>query len=120
MPEEYDPEGEKTHPVIYIADALWHIEIISGSIEYLVEDATLVGISWEREIPSQQSRMRDYTPNEYTGENYEHPTGKTNEHLAFIQNDVFEHVESEYRADPTRRQPCKACIGWPNEDAKHE
>lgn len=120
MPEEYDPEGEKTHPVIYIADALWHIEIISGSIEYLVEDAILVGISWEREIPSQQSRMRDYTPNEYTGENYEHPTGKANEHLAFIQNDVFEHVESEYRADPTRRQPCKACIGWPNEDAKHE
>ena len=103
LPEDYDPEGDKQHPVIYITDALWHIEIISGSIEYLVPDAILVGISWEKGIPPQQSRMRDYMPNEYTGENYEHPTGMAGEHLAFIQNDVFRFVESEYKTDPDRR-----------------
>ena len=103
LPEEYDPNGDKTHPVIYIADALWHIEIISGSIEYLVEDAILVGVSWEKGIPTQQSRMRDYMPNKYTGGDYKHPTGKAHEHLAFLHKDVFKHIESEYKADPARR-----------------
>jgi len=103
LPEDYDPDGDETHPVLYIADALWHIEIISGSIEYLVKDAILVGVSWEKGIPAQQSRMRDYMPNKYTGANYEHPTGKASEHLNFFQNDVFKYVESEYKVDPTRR-----------------
>ena len=103
LPEDYDAEGEKTHPVIYIVDALWHIEIISGSIEYLVPDAILVGISWEKDIPPQQSRMRDYMPTEYTGDDYEHPTGKASEHLEFIKKDVFEFVESEYKVDPNQR-----------------
>ena len=103
LPEEYDPDGDKTHPVIYIADALWHIEIISGSIEYLVKDAILVGVSWEKDVPPQQSRMRDYMPNKYTGADYKHPTGKAHEHLTFLQNHVFKHVESEFRADPSRR-----------------
>lgn len=103
LPEEYDPKGDTTHPVIYIADALWHIEIISGSIEHLIKDAILVGVSWEKGLPTQQSRMRDYMPNKYTGENFEHPTGMANEHLEFFQNDVFTYVESKYKADPARR-----------------
>lgn len=103
LPEDYDANSDKSHPVIYIADALWHIEIISGSIEYLVEDAILVGVSWEKGRPPQQSRMRDYMPNEYTGSNYTHPTGQADEHLAFFRTDVFEHVESNYKADPARR-----------------
>ena len=103
LPETYDTGTDQKHPVIYIADALWHIEIISGSIEYLVEDAILVGISWEKGIPPQRSRMRDYTPDVYTGKNYDHPTGQAREHLAFIKNDVMKTVESEYKADPSRR-----------------
>lgn len=103
LPDDYDPESDQLHPVIYIADARWHIEIISGSIEYLVPNAILVGISWEKGLPAQQSRMRDYMPDKYTGENYEHPTGQAREHLAFIQNDVFKYMESEYRTDTMRR-----------------
>lgn len=103
LPEDYDSEADKTHPVIYIADALWHIEIISGSIEYLVKDAILVGVSWEKDVPPQRSRMRDYMPNKYTGGNYEHPTGQANDHVAFLQKDVFKFVESQYKADPARR-----------------
>lgn len=103
LPEGYEPDGDKKHPVIYIADARWHIEIISGSIEYLVEDAILVGVSWEKGIPAQQSRMRDYMPNEYTGPNWDHATGLANEHLEFFQRDVFGHIEAAYSTDPTRR-----------------
>lgn len=63
----------------------------------------MVGVSWEKGIPAQQSRMRDYTPKKYTGANYENPTGMANEHLAFFLNDVFTYVESEYKIDPTQR-----------------
>lgn len=103
LPETYDPGTDQLHPVVYIADARWHIEIISGSMEHLVQDAILVGISWEKGVPIQQSRMRDYMPDKYTGQNYTHPTGQAREHLAFIQKDVFQYVESEYKIDPTRR-----------------
>ncbi len=103
LPDGYDPEGKKTHPVIYVVDALWHIEIISGSIEYLVNDAILVGISWEKGIPPQQSRMRDYMPTEYPGDNYPHATGQAANHLRFIKEDVFKHVEANYKADPAKR-----------------
>jgi predicted alpha/beta superfamily hydrolase len=103
LPSGYDPEASKKYPVIYIADAMWHIEIISGAIEHLVPDAILVGVSWEQGIPTQQSRMRDYMPNKYTGPNYDKPTGLADEHLRFWTEDVFEYVEAEYRVDPKQR-----------------
>ena len=103
LPKDYDADSAKTHPVIYIADALWHIEVISGSVDHLIKDAILVGVSWEKGIPEQQSRMRDYMPNQYEGENYKHPTGMAHEHLAFWMNDVFKYVETEYKADPMDR-----------------
>jgi predicted alpha/beta superfamily hydrolase len=103
LPENYDTNADEMYPVIYVADARWHIEIISGSIEYLVNDAILVGVSWEKGIPVQQSRMRDYMPDKYTGKDYKHPTGQAQDHLAFFQNDVFRKVESRYRADPSKR-----------------
>lgn len=103
LPEDYDPTAGRSYPVVYIADARWHIEIISGSMEHLVPDAILVGVSWENGIPVQQSRMRDYTPDKYTGSNYKHPTGQAQKHFDFLRNDVFKHVEAEYKADPARR-----------------
>lgn len=103
LPKSYDPTSEKKYPVIYIADALWHIEIISGAIDYVIEDAILVGVSWEQGVPLQQSRMRDYMPNQYSGENYKHPTGEAKEHLTFLVEDVFKHIETHYKADPQQR-----------------
>jgi predicted alpha/beta superfamily hydrolase len=103
LPENYDPKGETQHPVIYIADALWHIEIISGSIGFLIEDAILVGLSWEKGSSAQRSRMRDYMPNKYTGTNWDHPTGLAHQHLEFIRTSVLPYVETSFRADPERR-----------------
>ncbi len=59
--------SDRALPVICIADALWHIEISSGSIEYFIDVAILVGFFWKKRIPVQQSRMRDYTINDYKG-----------------------------------------------------
>ena len=101
VPEDYDATSDKIHPVIYIVDALWNMEVISGSIEYFVKDAILVGISWEKGMRPQRSRMRDYTPVKY--EKYKAQTGQAQDHLRFIQNDVFTFVENHYKTDPKRR-----------------
>ena len=103
LPETYDSKSKKPHPVIYIVDALWNMEVISGSIEYFQKDAILVGISWEKGLKPQRSRMRDYMPTEYTGTDYTHPTGQALQHLTFIQNDVIKYVESHYHTNPDKR-----------------
>ncbi|MGJ8663091.1 MAG: hypothetical protein ACSHWU_05535 [Marinicella sp.] len=71
LPEGYlEAENkDQEYPVIYVTDALFHIEILSGSTEYIMEDAILVGISWQQDISEdlkQQygahvSRFRDYS-----------------------------------------------------------
>ena len=102
VPEDYDARGSVGHPVIYVADAMWHIELISGSLEYLVDDAILVGVSWDTDIPVQQSRMRDYMPTKYLGD-YEHATGEAESHRDFFERDVFAYIEANFRVDPARR-----------------
>ena len=64
LPEGYSENNDVKYPVVYFTDAMWHIEILSGSIEYLVENAILVGISWEKDIKDAEahtSRFRDYS-----------------------------------------------------------
>ncbi len=106
LPEKYSKNNKSTYPVIYIADAVWHIEILSASTEFLIEDAILVGISWQKDIDedlkkergAHVSRYRDYSikkPNK--------PDGQAANHLAFIRNDVIQYIESNYRADPDSR-----------------
>ncbi len=103
LPENYETDGDKVYPVIYIADALWHIEILSGTTSYLLKDVILVGVSWEKGKPEQQSRMRDYMPNAYNGKNYDLPTGLAKQHQTFWANDVFNYIENNYQTDPLNR-----------------
>ena len=46
LPEGYSENNDIQYPVIYYTDAMWHVEIISGATEYILEEAILVGISW--------------------------------------------------------------------------
>ena len=50
LPEGYAENVYVNYPVIYFTDALWHIEILSGSADFLAKDAILVGISWEKNL----------------------------------------------------------------------
>ena len=50
LPESYAEDTKSQHPVIYYTDAMWHVEILSGAAEYIIEDAILVGISWQKDI----------------------------------------------------------------------
>ena len=103
VPEDYDAASTKKHPVIYIVDARWNMEVISGAIEYFVADAILFGISWEMGAKAQQSRLRDYTPVKHPSEDFKSLTGEAERHIAFLKNDVINYVENNYQANPAKR-----------------
>lgn len=114
LPEGYSEAENKDqdYPVIYIADAMWHMELLSGSAEYIMEDAILVGISWQQDISEDLmaaygehvSRFRDYSF--WKESNPNHPKlqfGQASNHIDFIRNDVFKYVENNYRTNPNNR-----------------
>lgn len=112
LPEDYSKNSDKVYPVIYHTDAVWHIEILSASVEFIIEDAILVGVSWRKDIKDDlkeqygehASRFTDYSF--WNKGNPNHPKlvfGQANNHLAFIRNDVISYVEQNYRTDPSNR-----------------
>ncbi len=104
LPEGYSKNNDVKYPVVYFTDAMWHIEILSGSIEYLVENAILVGISWQKDIKDAEahtSRFRDYSI--MKSKNPKRQRGEASNHLTFIRNDVIKYVENNYQTDPDKR-----------------
>lgn len=108
LPEGYSKdqskEKGKKYPVIYTTDAMWHIEILSGSAEYIVEDAILVGISWQKDAKVAEdhySRNWDYTFTKSQSSKYK--SGEANNHIKFIRNDVIKFVDNTYQTDPAQR-----------------
>lgn len=113
LPENYSENENKTYPVIYYTDAIWHVEMLSGSTEYMLEDVILVGISWQLDINedlkkergAHVSRFRDYSFRKSNKPKIQkkYQLGQGNKHLDFIRNDVFKYVENTYRTDPNSR-----------------
>lgn len=112
LPENYSEHPEKIYPVIYFTDALWHVEILSGATEFMMDEVILVGISWQKDIAedlqqqygAHASRYGDYSFKKITVA--AHPKiefGQADRHLAFIRDDVFKHVEGHYRTQPANR-----------------
>jgi predicted alpha/beta superfamily hydrolase len=113
LPEAYSKHKDKIYPVIYFTDALWQIELLSGATEFMMEDAILVGISWQKDINEallqekgeHVSRNRDYSisksSNPETQAKYQ--LGQARNHLTFIRNDVIKTIEKNYRTDPDNR-----------------
>lgn len=115
LPESYFREEakEKHYPVIYFTDAVWHIDILSAATSYLMEDVILVGVSWQLNINDQLkrnesahfSRYRDYSISKSTkpARQEKYQFGQAGKHLEFIQVDVFDKVENQYRTQPNNR-----------------
>ncbi|MDG1397171.1 MAG: alpha/beta hydrolase-fold protein, partial [Polaribacter sp.] len=101
LPTGYSENSEINHPVLYFTDALWHIQILSGLTEYLLENLILVGISWQKHERPEVSRYRDYTILKSMNPKYQ--SGDAPNHLNFIQNDVINYVEDNYRTDADNR-----------------
>ena len=113
LPEGYAENDSVLFPVLYYTDALWHVESMSSAAEYIMEQAILVGISWQKDYDEtlikergeHVSRFRDYTLTEHSNPEIQakYKLGQAANHLAFIRNDVIPYVEKEYRTDPDQR-----------------
>lgn len=113
LPEGYSENRAIKYPVIYYTDAMWHVEMLSGSTEYMLEDVILVGISWQKEINEDLkkefgdhvSRYRDYSFSEHHNPEIQKKIkfGQAHKHLDFIRNDVITYVDNTYRTDTNSR-----------------
>lgn len=113
LPESYADNKDKKYPVIYFTDAVWHIELLSSITAFMMEDVILVGISWQKDVEKDLkeahgeyvSRFRDYSFSKSSDpeKQAKYKLGQANNHLAFIQTDVFNYVEKHYRTEPTNR-----------------
>ncbi|WP_199726281.1 alpha/beta hydrolase [Aquimarina sp. BL5] len=112
LPEGYSENKDKKYRLLYFTDAMWHVEILSASTEFMLEDVILVGISWQKDIAKdlkQQygdhaSRFTDYSF--WKKANPDHPKlkfGQAKNHLTFISKEVIQYVDNNYRTDPESR-----------------
>lgn len=113
LPEDYSENKNKTYPVLYYTDAMWHLEMLSGATEYMLEDIILVGISWQldvkedlkKEVGAHVSRFRDYSISKHSDPEIQakYQLGQVSNHLEFIRNEVISFVDKNYRTDPNSR-----------------
>lgn len=113
LPEGYSESNDNTYPVLYYTDAMWHVEMLSGSAEYLMEKSILVGISWQKDLNEELtktagvhvSRFRDYSINKSSNPEHQakYQFGQANIHLTFIRNDVIPYIENTYHTDAGKR-----------------
>ncbi len=108
LPEEYSKNTAARFPVIYTTDAVWHMDMLSGATEYLMPNVILVGISWQKDLDTEDefvSRFRDYTVTEFSNPETQakYQAGQASNHLSFVSNDVIPYIEDNYRAEPGDR-----------------
>ena len=111
LPEAYTSAAR--YPVIYYTDAMWHVEMLSGSAEFIMEEAILVGISWQKdssvELKKERgphvSRYRDYSIRESSNAAHQakYQFGQAGKHLNFIRAEVIPYVENNYQAASNQR-----------------
>lgn len=101
-PKSYRKSPNKNYPVIYLTDANYAFQIVSGATRYpmnagKMEEAFIVGISYEKDSLGDSSRVRDYTP--VKSSQWRKVTGQAEQHMHFIANDVFSYMQKNYRVD---------------------
>lgn len=113
LPEDYAKDANVKHPVVYTTDGAWHMEVLSGAAEYVLPNAIVVAISWQKESAEDfdgdnrpfLSRFRDYTilPSPNPEQQAKYKVGQAANHLTFIRDDVINYVEANYQTDPAER-----------------
>ena len=106
LPKTYGKDKHKKFPVIYLTDAWYSFQIVSGATRYpmnsgSMEQAIIVGISYAKNSKGDSSRVRDYTPT--VNSKWQQKTGGAHQHMEFIEQDVIQYIEQNYRADPSNR-----------------
>ena len=96
-PVRYDKS--KSYPVIYMTDGGYMFPTLAGALGIpmsanKVDNAFLVGVSWQKGIWSRKSRIRDYTHR--FDKEWKYETGGAEQHLAFIREQVIPKIEESF------------------------
>jgi len=106
LPKSYASNKDRRYPVIYLTDAPYAFQLVSGATRYpmnanKMEEAIIVGISYAKGSKRDSSRVRDYTPTLNTA--WKQQTGGAQQHMEFIENIIFKYMSQNYRTDITNR-----------------
>ncbi len=105
LPRTYNKQKDKSYPVIYLTDAWYSFQIVSGATRFpmntgKMKEAIIVGISYSKGSKGASSRIRDYTHTKDS--TWKLQTGKATEHLNFIEKSIFSFMEKNYRVTDSR------------------
>lgn len=100
LPRSYHNDEAQSYPVIYLTDALYSFQIVSGATRFpmntgKMKETIIVGISYSKGSKGASSRVRDYTHVEDT--TWKLQTGGAEVHTNFIEKSVFTFMEKNYR-----------------------
>lgn len=106
LPRGYQRNKTKRYPVIYITDANYAFQVVSGATRFpmntnKMQHAILVGISYSKGSRGDTSRIRDFTP--AYAKSWKKLTGEGPQHLRFINEVVFKHIDKHFRTDTNNR-----------------
>jgi predicted alpha/beta superfamily hydrolase len=105
LPRSYSNQEDKSYPVIYLTDARYSFQIVSGATRFpmntgKMKEAIIVGISYSKGSKGPSSRIRDYTHTENSSWKFQ--TGKAKEHISFIEKSVFSFIKKNYRVNESK------------------
>ena len=106
LPKSYRKNNHKNYPVIYLTDAWYAFQIVSGATRYpmnvnKMQQAIIVGISYQKGSKRDNSRVYDYTPTKV--KSWRKKTGGASEYMSLLENVVFKYMAQNYRVDPSNR-----------------
>ncbi|MDF2192163.1 alpha/beta hydrolase-fold protein [Paraflavitalea sp. CAU 1676] len=105
LPRDYKT-ADKKYPVVYQMDAQWDFKLVTGLYgdyyyDGFIPELIIVGVTWSGEQANYDSlRKRDYTPTKIDAMPQ---SGGADQFLAFMKQELFPFIESNYKADGKNR-----------------
>lgn len=107
--------ADKKYPVVYLMDSQWDFPLVTGLYgqyyyDGFIPELIIVGVTWSGEQVNYDSlRIRDYTPTKIDGMTSLSSaarmpqSGGADQFLAFMKQELFPFIESNYKADGKNR-----------------
>jgi predicted alpha/beta superfamily hydrolase len=123
LPRGYK-DADKKYPVVYLMDSQWDFSLVTGVYSHyhydgFIPELIIVGVTWSGENANYDSlRIRDYTPTKvatysinpkidgmrFLSSSVPIPqSGGADQFLAFMKQELFPFIESNYLADGKNR-----------------
>ena len=109
LPDEFD-RTDLSYPVLLVLDGEWNFDLARSHVRFYSEPAAM-GVETPKMIVvgiENVDRDRDYVPTPDTRDEVQFPTaGRADRFMAFLRDELFPFLETNYRAAPNR-----TVVGW--------